>query len=159
MHSTSKPVRASQTTMAHLMMPHDANLRGTVHGGVLLSYLDKVAAVCAMRHSEATVVTASVDSVVFRHAIHVGELVTFYASVNFVGRTSMEIGVKIVTEDVKTGRQLHSNSCYLTMVAVDDDGKPQEVPHLVCETEDDKRRWAEAEERRAVRLKLFGKKK
>ncbi len=147
-----KPVRDSQVVMAHLMMPLHANLHGNVHGGTILSLVDNIATVCAMKHAEGkTVVTASVDTVLFRQPILVGQMVTMYASVNYVGRSSMEIGVKVVTEDMKTGMCTHTNSCYLTMVAIDDNRKTVEVPDLLCETEAEKKRFVAAEKRKVWR--------
>lgn len=133
-------------------MPQDANNLGHIFGGVILSMMDKTAAICAFRHSRASVVTASIDRVDFREPIHLGDLVVMRASVNFVGRTSMEIGVRVEAEDLMTGRRRHTNSCYLTFVAVDRNGRPIEVPALVPESEDEQRRFAAAKERRARRL-------
>ena len=153
----SKSVDQSRVIMSQLMMPNDANHLGFVHGGTILSIADKVAFVCACRHAESLCVTACVDSVAFRSPIKVGQLVTFLASVNYVGDTSMEIGIKIVAEDLVTRVQTHTNSCYVTMVAVDDRGKPRRVPKLILKTAGDKRRNAHAQERRTFRLKQMGK--
>ena len=147
-----KPVSDSRTEMAQLMMPNDANNAGFVHGGVILSMADKVAAVCATRHSRSFCVTVSVDHVVFKEPIRVGELVQFKSSVNFVGTTSMEIGIRIMAEDLLTGKQRHTNSCYITMVAVDKNGKKQKVSPLTLETADDHRRTQAAQNRRNLRL-------
>ena len=117
-----------QLSMTVLMTPDMANFSGNVHGGHILKLLDQVAYACASRYAGRYVVTLSVDQVVFRQPIHVGELVTFLASVNYTGRTSMEIGIKVVTENIRNQVVRHTNSCYFTMVAVDDDGKPAEVP-------------------------------
>ncbi|MBF0170878.1 MAG: acyl-CoA thioesterase [Nitrospinae bacterium] len=149
---TPKPVRASRTVMSQLMMPHDANFAGVVHGGSLLSIMDKVAYACASRHAGAYCVTASVDEVHFRTPIAVGALVTFMASVNYVGRTSMEIGIRVVAEEMPTGRTTHTNSSYFTMVAMGVGGKPSPVPPLVLETDDDRRRNEDARLRRQLRL-------
>lgn len=149
-----KPVGASRTVMSQLMMPHDANQYGYVHGGVLLSIADKVAFVCASRHAEKVCTTAAVDSVQFRSPVKVGSLVTFLSSVNYVGRTSMEVGIKILAEDLLTGETEHTNSCYFTMVALDENRKPTPVPPLVLETPEDKRRHLAAQGRREMRLKL-----
>jgi acyl-CoA hydrolase len=110
-----------QLTMTILMTPDMANFAGNVHGGTILKYLDQVAYACASRYAGEYVVTLSVDQVVFREPIQVGELVTFLASVNYTGRTSMEIGIKVVTEDIQRRLMRHTNSCYFTMVAVDAD--------------------------------------
>jgi len=132
--------------------PQDANNLGHIFGGVILSLMDKTAAISAFRHSRASVVTASIDRVDFREPIHLGDLVILKASVNFVGRTSMEIGVRVEAEELLTGRRRHTNSCYLTFVAVDLAGRPIEVPGLIPETLDEKRRYDAAKERRARRL-------
>ena len=142
----------SEAELAELMMPQHANLMGNVFGGVILSLVDRVAAVCAIRHSHRQCVTVSVDKVDFREAIHVGELITAYARVNFAGRTSMEVGVKIVAENVLTGEKRHTNSCYVTYVALDDQGRPTAVPPIVAETPDEKRRYERAAKRRAARV-------
>jgi len=134
------------------MMPQHANNLGNVFGGVVLSMMDKCAAIAAFRHCRASVVTASIDRVDFREPIHLGDLVVMKASVNFVGRSSMEVGVRVEAEELLTGRRRHTNSCYLTFVAVDAKGRPIEVPSLVPETPDEKRRYAAAQERRRRRL-------
>jgi acyl-CoA hydrolase len=134
------------------MMPQDANNMGHVFGGVILSMMDKCAAIAAFRHSRTSVVTASIDRVEFREPIHLGDLVVMKSSVNFVGRTSMEVGVRVEAEDLLTGRRRHTNSCYLTFVAVDRNGRPIEVPELKPETEAELRRHAAAQERRRRRL-------
>ena len=137
--------------MTVLMTPDMANFSGNVHGGAILKYLDSVAYACASRYSGSYVVTLSVDRVVFRQPIHVGELVTFLASVNFTGATSMEIGIKVVTENIQQGLVRHTNSCYFTMVAVDEHRKPVQVPPLQTDTEVQKRRFEQAEKRRDYR--------
>ena len=147
-----KPVRESHATMSELMMPHMANNMGNVFGGVILSLADHVAAVSAMRHSRHQCVTVSVDKVDFREPIKVGELVTAMSRVNFAGRSSMEIGVKIMSEVITTGEKRHTNSCYLTYVALDDKGHPTEVPPIAPETPDEKRRYERAAARRATRV-------
>ena len=148
----SKTVRESQHETSELMMPQHANNLGNVFGGVVLSMMDKCAAIAAFRHCRASVVTASIDRVDFREPIHLGDLVVMKASVNFVGRSSMEVGVRVEAEELLTGRRRHTNSCYLTFVAVDAKGRPIEVPSLVPETPDEKRRYAAAQERRRRRL-------
>ena len=134
------------------MMPGDANNMGHVFGGVVMAMMDKTAAVAAIRHARASCVTASIDRVDFREPIHLGDLVVMKASVNYVGRTSMEIGVRVEAEDLQTGRRRHTNSCYLTFVAVDRAGRPLEVPDLKPETPDEIRRYQAAVERRRRRL-------
>jgi len=148
----AKPISVSRTEMAQLMMPNDANFAGFVHGGVILSIADKVAYVCACRHSESFCVTVSVDHVVFKEPIKVGELVQFKASVNYAGNTSLEIGIKIIAEDLLTGKHRHTNSCYFTMVAVDHNGNKRKVPGLTLESSEDERRNREAIKRREIRL-------
>jgi acyl-CoA hydrolase len=141
----------SQLEMVVLMTPDMANFSGKVHGGALLNLLDRVAYSCASRFSQHYAVTLSVDQVVFRQPIHVGELVTFRASVNYAGRTSMEIGIRVEAEDIRTGNRRHTNSCYFTMVAVDEDGKPIAVPPLDPDTPVKRRREKAAIDRRALR--------
>src|SRR5947207_8014196 len=143
---SAKTVKESQHESSELMMPQDANNLGHIFGGVILSLMDKTAAISAFRHSRASVVTASIDRVDFREPIHLGDLVILKASVNFVGRTSMEIGVRVEAEELLTGRRRHTNSCYLTFVAVDNTGRPIEVPDVLPETPDDKRGWQAAKE-------------
>ena len=134
------------------MLPQDANNLGNVFGGVIMAMVDKTAAVAAIRHARATCVTASIDRVDFREPIHLGDLVVMKASVNFVGRTSMEVGVRVEAEDLLTGVRRHTNSCYLTFVAIDRDGHPLEVPLVVPENEAEKRRYEAAQARRRRRL-------
>jgi acyl-CoA hydrolase len=134
------------------MMPQHANVLGHVFGGVVLSMMDTTAAVSAIRHARMACVTVSVDRVDFREPIHVGDLVIMKSSVNYVGRTSMEIGVRVETENLLTGVRMHTNSCYLTFVAVDRNGKPVEVPRLRPETADEIRRYEAAKLRRERRL-------
>lgn len=138
--------------MSELMMPHHANNLGNVFGGVILSLVDRAAAVAATRHARRQCVTVSVDRVDFLEPIYLGELVTAQASVNYVGRTSMEVGVRIEAENLVTGRRRHTNSCYVTYVAIDEHGKPTPVPPVVAETDDERRRFAAAQERRRRRL-------
>jgi uncharacterized protein (TIGR00369 family) len=148
----ARPVSASRATMSELMMPNMANNLGHVFGGVILSLVDRVAAVAAIRHARQPCVTVSVDRVDFHEPIYLGELVTASASVNFVGRTSMEVGVRIEAEHLVTGTRRHTNSCYVTFVAIDAGGRPSLVPPLALETEEDRRRHAGAADRRRRRL-------
>lgn len=138
--------------MSILMMPDKANFSGNVHGGDLLKYLDQVAYACAARYCGERIVTLSVDRVVFKHPIPVGTLVTFLASVNYTGRTSMEVGIKVVAEDIQKGIVTDTNSCFFTMVAVDNNGKPTPVPMLTPKTDLEKRRFHDGEIRRNMRL-------
>jgi acyl-CoA hydrolase len=144
--------RESESVLTELMMPHHANIMGNVFGGHILSLIDRVAAVAAIRHSRKPCVTVSVDKVDFKEPIHVGELVTAFARVNFAGHTSMEVGVKIIAENVLSGDKRHTNSCYVTYVALNDKGEPAEVPPIVPETPDEKRRYERAAKRRANRV-------
>ena len=137
--------------MTVLMTPDMANFSGKVHGGALLNLLDRVAFSCASRYSGRYAVTLSVDQVTFKEPVHVGELVTFRASVNHAGRTSMEIGIRVEAENIRSGTTRHTNSCYFTMVAVDDEGRPSAVPVLAIETTIEARRNRAAELRRALR--------
>ncbi|MEP9393371.1 MULTISPECIES: acyl-CoA thioesterase [Gordonia] len=134
--------------MSLLMTPDLANFAGNVHGGALLKLLDQVAYACASRYSRHYAVTLSVDRVIFREPIRVGELLILSASVNFTGRTSMEVGIRVETESIQTGERRHTNSCYFTMVAMGDDGRPIEVPQLNPQTPVAQRRFAEAKARR-----------
>lgn len=134
------------------MMPHMANVLGNVHGGVLLGMMDRVAAVTAIRHAKRVCVTVSVDRVHFREPIHLGELVTMHASVNYAHRTSLEVGVRVEAENLLTGTTRHTNSSYLTFVAIDENGRPVPVPPVIPETEEEKARYRAAEARRLQRL-------
>ncbi len=149
--SQAKPL-AHELSMTVLMTPDMANFSGNVHGGAILKLLDQVAYACASRYAGSYVVTLSVDQVTFAQPIHVGELVTFLASVNYTGRSSMEIGIKVVAEHVRQGSVRHTNSCFFTMVAVGEDGKPLPVPSLQPHDKEAQRRWQEAELRKQHRL-------
>ena len=140
-----------QLAMTVLMTPDMVNFGGNVHGGVILKFLDQVAYACASRYAGCYVVTLSVDKVTFRQAIHVGELVTFLASVNYTGTTSMEVGIKVVTENITAQTVRHANSCFFTMVAVDREGKPTPIPPLKPANAIEERRFAEAKARKALR--------
>ncbi|HYV96970.1 MAG TPA: acyl-CoA thioesterase [Gemmatimonadaceae bacterium] len=148
----SKTVAESQHETSELMMPQHANISGHVFGGVILGMIDQTAAVTAFRHARTGVVTVSIDRMDFREPIHIGDLVVMKASVNFVGRSSMEIGVRVEAEDLLTGNRRHTNSCYMTFVAIDRNGRPTETPELVAETETDRRRCEAARFRRQRRL-------
>jgi acyl-CoA hydrolase len=141
-------------TMSVLMTPGKANFSGNVHGGEMLKMLDEVAYACATRYCGNYVVTLSVDQVVFKEPVHIGELVTFLATVNFTGRTSLEVGVKVVAEDVRARSCRHTNSCYFTMVAIDDDGKPVPVEPVVLDDQEDRRRHEGAKRRREFRREI-----
>jgi len=143
--------------MTVLMTPEMANFSGKVHGGALLNWLDRVAFSLASRYSGRYAVTLSVDQVTFKQPIHVGELVIFRAAVNHTGRSSMEIGIRVEAEDIRAGTRRHTNSCYFTMVAVDEEGRPVEVPALVPANEAETQRWQAAERRRAIRREHAGR--
>ncbi len=140
--------------MTVLMSPDMANFSGKVHGGALLNLLDRVAFTCASRYSRRYAVTLSVDQVVFKEPIYVGELVTFLATINYAGRTSMEVGIRVEAENIRTGLRRHTNSCYFTMVAVDDEGRAANVPPLSLETETERHRHRAAELRRTLRREI-----
>jgi len=135
------------------MTPNMANFSGNVHGGDLLKLLDQVAYALSSRYSGSSVVTLSVDRVIFKNPIHIGTLVTFLASVNYTGTTSMEIGIKVIAEDIKKQTVTHTNSCFFTMVAVDENGKPVKVEPLSPQSADEKRRWENAKVRRQNSLR------
>ncbi len=147
-----RPVQDSHSVMSELMMPHMANNHGNVFGGVILSLVDRVGAVAATRHARQPCVTVSMDRVVFHEPIHLGELVTAKASVNFVGRTSMEVGVRVEAENMITGQRRHTNSCHVTYVAIDGNGRPVPVPKVTPETDAEMHRYERAEARRTRRL-------
>ena|GEM_PF-8293 len=150
---TMEPGNA-QLSMTVLMTPDMANFSGNVHGGTLLKYLDEVAYACASRYAGSYVVTLSVDQVIFREPVHVGELVTFLASVNYTGNTSMEVGIKVVTENIRERSVRHSNSCFFTMVAVDDNRRPVAVPPRQPHSSEEKRRFLQGQQRRQIRQEL-----
>ncbi|MBO0939559.1 acyl-CoA thioesterase [Fibrella sp. HMF5335] len=151
MPTSPRSVRHSQTTLTELMIPAYANFGGKIHGGTLLSLMDKVAYACAAKHAGEYCVTVSVDGVNFRQPVEVGELVSLMGSVNYVGRTSLVVGIKVIAENVKTGVVKHTNTSYFTMVAKNEAGEPTEVPPLLLETPDDARRFLEAMKRKELR--------
>jgi len=130
--------------MAEIMQPGMANFHGNVHGGHILKLLDSVAYACASRYSGKYIVTLSVDQVIFKEPIHVGELVSFYASVNYVGNTSMEIGIRVIAENLISRKKRHTNTSYFTMVALDEKGKPTKVQPLELKTDIQKQRYQDA---------------
>jgi acyl-CoA hydrolase len=149
-----KPTSAARTTLSRIMGPLDVNLLGTVHGGVIMKFVDDVAGVVASRHSGGPAVTAAMDEMVFLQPVQVGDLVYAHAQVNWTGRTSMEIGVRVVAEPWNQAGVPPTPvaTAYVAFVAVDSDGKPRPVPPVAPETEEDRRRFAEAEIRRTHRL-------
>lgn len=146
-----KPVGESQVIMARQMMPDDANPWGAVHGGVVMKMVDEAAGSAAIRHARQRVATAAIDFMSFLHPIHVGDLVTCKASVNDTGRTSMEVGVRVETEDMLTGESHHTSSAYVVMVALDELGRPVAVPPALPETPEQRRRMEAAKIRRTQR--------
>ncbi|WP_162428069.1 acyl-CoA thioesterase [Pontibacter pudoricolor] len=145
-----RPVSYSRTTLTELMIPSYANFGGKIHGGILLSLMDKVAYACAAKHAGNYCVTVTVDGVHFLQPVEVQELVSLMASVNYVGNTSLMVGIKVIAENVKTGLVKHTNTSYFTMVAKGDDDKPTQVPGLLLENHDDTRRFLEAIKRREL---------
>lgn len=157
--SAAKKVSESKIETSHLMMPQHANPAGKIYGGTILAMADAVAYMCAARHATPNCVTVSVDQVDFRLPINIGEVVTFKASVNYVGRSSMEVGIRIEAEDLAAGTRRHTNSCYFTMVALGPSGKPAAVPGLIAETRDEKRRFEEGRIRREHAKELSEKRR
>jgi acyl-CoA hydrolase len=145
-------LKRSETELNALVTPEMANFNGNMHGGELLKILDKAAYICASKYSGHYCVTLSVDKVTFKQSIKIGELLTLLATVNYTGRTSMEIGIKVIAEDIRNNVVRHTNSCFFTMVAVDENGKSVAVPPLVPENDEEKRRHKLAEDRRLQRL-------
>lgn len=147
-----KTVKESSVTVSHVTLPQDANIAGNVHGGVVMKHIDIAAGVVAIRHARGNAVTASIDKLDFFHPVFIGNLLILRASINMVGRSSMEIGVRVEAENFFTGDINHTSSAYLTFVALDEDGRPEEVPPLILLSEDEKRRNREALMRRDTRL-------
>jgi acyl-CoA hydrolase len=147
-----KRVSDSSLTTSYVMMPEDANPAGNVHGGVIMKHIDTTAGVVAFRHARSNAVTASIDSIVFHYPVFVGDLLTLKASINMAGKSSMEIGVRVETENLLTGEVKHTASAYLTFVALDKAGRPTPIPTLILETADEEQRNREALRRREVRL-------
>ncbi|GAB3825376.1 acyl-CoA thioesterase [Pontibacter rugosus] len=145
-----RTVSYSQTTLTELMIPSYANFGGKIHGGILLSLMDKVAYACSAKHAGNYCVTVTVEGVHFLQPVEVGELVSLKASINYVGNTSLMVGIRVIAENVKTGKIKHTNTSYFTMVAKGDDDKPAQVPGLTLETREDARRFLEAIRRREL---------
>jgi uncharacterized protein (TIGR00369 family) len=153
----AKPVSASKTVFSKTMLPSDANPSGNVHGGEIMRLIDECAGAAATRHARQRVVTARVDELSFVAPVYVGNLVTARASVNDVGTTSMEVGVRVDAEDLLSGKVVHVSSAYLVFVAIGDDGKTAPLPPLLAETDDEKRRMAAAKVRRERRMQQRGR--
>ena len=152
MSAAAKTVAYSRVVMSHMMQPQDANPAGIVHGGVVMKHIDDAAGVVALRHTRCNVVTASIDRLDFHNPAFIGNLLSLKASLNMVGRTSMEVGVRVETEDLRSGEIRHTASAYLTFVALDENFRPRPVPPLILENDDDRRRERQAQARRKVRL-------
>jgi uncharacterized protein (TIGR00369 family) len=147
-----KTIRASRVTLSQLMHPEHANLLGNVHGGWIMKLVDEAGALACMRHAQKKVVTVAIDSMTFRNPIRIGDLIILNAEVTYTGRTSMEVEVRVQSENPVTGEQTHTNTAYLVYVALDDEGRPTGVPGLVTETDEEKARMAQAQKRQAYRI-------
>lgn len=152
-----RSVRQSMVEVTHLVMPNEANVYGTIFGGIVMQQIDIAASIAAMRHARRPVVTASIDSLDFRRPIRVGHVMILKAAVNWAGRTSMEVGVKVYAEDPLSGAREHTNTAFLTFVAVDAAGRPAPVPPVLPETDEERQWFREAEERRRLRLRRLGR--
>lgn len=150
--SVPRPVRASRVTFADLAEPQSQNVAGTFFGGAILSFIDRAAAFCAMKHAGRPVVTKSMDTVEFDEPIFIGELVIVHASVNFTGTSSMEVGVRVLAQNPMTGEERHTNSCFVTFVALDEEGRPTRIPPVLPETEEERARFEAGKRRREERL-------
>jgi acyl-CoA hydrolase len=150
----AKKVSNSTIIMTELVLPHHTNQLGNLLGGQLMHWIDICAALCAAKHSQRVCVTASVDKIDFHHPVKLGEVVSLTASLNRVFNTSLEVGVKVYGESYKTGKRIHTNTAYLTFVGVDEEGRPVKAPQAIPETEDEKRRFEEALQRRENRLRF-----
>jgi acyl-CoA hydrolase len=147
-----KPVSASRVTLTQHMGPNEANTLGNVHGGIIMKLCDEACGMAATKHARRPAVTIVVDSMAFHSPVHIGNLVTFSAEVTWVGRTSMETRVVVNAEHLLTGETTHTNTAYFVYVALDEKGKPTPVPPLICETDEERERFARAEERQRYRL-------
>jgi acyl-CoA hydrolase len=154
-----KTVKNSHAEMMEVVFPNDANPLGNIFGGRVMQLIDIVGSISAMRHARNTVVTASMDQLDFKNPVYVGEVLILYASVNFVARTSMEVGVKVFAENPLSGERRHTSSAYLTYVSIDKSGKAIPVPQIVPETEEEKRRYSDAQRRRDHRLEVLRRKR
>ncbi len=148
----AKRAKDSDLTLAVGLNPADANPLGDVHGGVIMKLVDEAGGICAIRHARRPTVTVTMDSMTFLSPVRVGDLLTLRASVNWIGRTSIEVGIRVEAENVLTGEVTHTNSAYAVYVALDDEGRPTPVPPLILETEEDRRRWEEGAQRQEHRL-------
>ncbi|MBS1524070.1 MAG: acyl-CoA thioesterase [Bacteroidetes bacterium] len=147
-----RPVSYSETVITELMIPSYSNFGGKIHGGIILSLMDKVAYVCAAKHAGNYCVTASIDTVDFLQPVEVGDLVSLMASVNYVGRTSLVVGIRVISENIKTNKIYHTNTSYFTMVAKNEQDRPALVPGLILENRNQVRRFIEAKRRKELKL-------
>lgn len=154
-----KKISESRVIIAQVMNPESSNPAGNVHGGDIMKLIDTAGGVAAIRHARAHVVTASIDRIDFHHPVYVGDFLILKASVNFVGKTSMEVGVRVEAENPITGKVRHTGSAYLTFVALDDNKRPIQLPPLILDTDEDKHRNEEAAQRRQMRLSVKKKEK
>lgn len=152
-----KKISDSALVTSHLMMPQDANFQGNVFGGAIMKLVDEIAGSVATIHTKRNCVTASIDQMNFFEPVYVGNLLILKASVNYVGKTSMEIGVRIEARDLITDKVTHTGSSYLTFVALDENKRPTIIPDIILETDSDKLRYEAARQRRALRLAAVGK--
>lgn len=152
-HLKGKTPGQSEIEMTQLVLPNDTNILGNLLGGQLMHWIDIAGALAASRHSNKVVATVALDSLDFRHPVRLGEMVILKARLTWVGRTSMEVSVDVYAENMKAGNTILTNKAFITFVALDDDGKPTEVPPLILETEEERRVYKEAEKRREYRLK------
>lgn len=149
-----KTVSDSHTTLTELMIPSYANFGGKIHGGIIMGLMDKVAYVCAAKHAGNYCVTASVDAIDFLAPVEVGELLSLMASVNYVSRTSLVVGIRVISENVRTKEVKHTNTSYFTMVAMNEDHKPAQVPGLILKSDDDIRRFFQAYHKKELKKYL-----
>jgi acyl-CoA hydrolase len=147
-----KPIRASRIQLAQMMMPEHANIHGNVHGGWIMKLVDEAGALASTRHAAHRTVTVAIDQMVFRHPIHIGDLVLLNSEVTYAGRTSMEVEVDVIAENPITGDQIHTNAAYLVYVAIDDQDRPTPVPSLLAETPEEQARMDAAVIRHLKRL-------
>ena len=159
LNTERKTVKNSQVEMIEMVFPNDANPHGNIFGGRVMQLIDIIGSIAAMRHARNAVVTASMDQLDFKNPVRVGEVLILNASVNYVGRSSMEVGVKVTAENPLTGERRHTSSAYLTYVAIDPTASPVQLPAIIPETNEEKRRYQEAQERRKHRLEVRESKK
>ncbi len=152
--ASPRTIAQTRTVVQRIMMPMDANPSGNVYGGSILKYLDEVASIVAFRHTRCNVVTASIDRMDFLAPMHVGDILVLKAAINFTGRSSMEVGVRVEAENPHTGQTVHAGSCYLTMVALDDQGRPTPVPPVQPTTEEERAWFENGRQRREARLRV-----